>query len=49
MDHYVSESEQVEQIKRWWKDNGRALVFGLVVGLGGLAAYRYWDASQTPI
>lgn len=47
MDHYVSETEQVEQLKRWWKDNGRALVFGLVVGLGGLAAYRYWDASQT--
>ncbi len=47
MDHYVSESEQVDQIKRWWKDNGRALVFGLVVGLGGLTAYRYWDSSQT--
>lgn len=46
MEHYVSEQEQVEQLKRWWKDNGRALVFGLVVGLGGLAAYRYWDASQ---
>ena len=47
MDVYVSEQEQVEQIRRWWKDNGKALLLGLVVGLGGLAGYRYWDAAQT--
>lgn len=47
MDAYVSEQEQVEQIRRWWKDNGRALLLGLMLGIGGLAAYRYWDATQT--
>lgn len=47
MDAYVSEQEQVEQIRRWWKDNGRALLIGLALGIGGLAAYRYWDATQT--
>ena len=46
VDHYTSEDEQVEQIKRWWKDNGRALVAGLVIGIGGLAGYRYWDSVQ---
>lgn len=46
MDTYVSEQEQVEQIRRWWKTNGRSLVAGLVLGLGALAGYRYWDASQ---
>ena len=45
-DHYSSEQEQVEQLKRWWKDNGRALVAGLVIGIGGLAGYRYWDSVQ---
>ena len=29
-EHYVSEQEQVEQLKRWWKDNGKALIAGLV-------------------
>lgn len=47
MEHYSSEQEQIETIKRWWKDNGTALVLGLVVGIGGLAGYRYWDATQT--
>jgi predicted negative regulator of RcsB-dependent stress response len=47
VEHYQSEQEQVEQLKRWWKDNGRALLAGLVLGLGGLAGYRYWDATQT--
>lgn len=46
-EHYVSEQEQVEQLKRWWKDNGKALIAGLVIGVGGLAGYRYWDATQT--
>lgn len=49
MDAYVSEQEQVEQIRRWWKNNGTALILGLAIGLGGLAAYRYWDATQTAL
>lgn len=47
MDAYVSEQEQVEQIRRWWKNNGNALLLGLALGIGGLAAYRYWDATQS--
>ena len=47
MEPYVSEQEQVEQLRRWWKDNGKALLLGLLLGLGGLTGYRYWDAAQT--
>lgn len=47
MEHYASEQEQIDQIKRWWSSNGRALLTGLVLGLGALAGYRYWDAQQT--
>lgn len=42
MDVYVSEKEQVEYIKKWWRDNGKALTAGLVLGLGALFGYRYW-------
>ena len=46
MDTYVSEQEQVEQLRKWWKNNGQALVLGLALGLAGLGGYRYWDASR---
>ncbi len=47
MEHLSSEQEQIDQLKRWWKENGKSLVLGLVLGIGGLAGYRYWDASET--
>lgn len=46
MDVYTTEREQIEQIKKWWNENGKAIVFGLVLGLGGLFGYRYWDAAR---
>lgn len=46
MEPYASEQEQIETIKRWWRENGKSLVLGLIIGIGGLAGYRYWDESQ---
>jgi predicted negative regulator of RcsB-dependent stress response len=42
MNDYVTEDEQVERIKKWWSDNGSSVIFGLVIGIGGLAGWRYW-------
>ncbi len=42
MNDYVTEDEQVERIKKWWADNGSSVIFGLVIGIGGLAGWRYW-------
>jgi len=46
LDVYTTEKEQIEQIKKWWSENGKAIVLGLVLGLGGLFGYRYWDAAR---
>ncbi len=46
MEHYESEKEQVEAIKKWWKENGTALILGLTIGLGGLFGWRYWTDSK---
>jgi predicted negative regulator of RcsB-dependent stress response len=43
---YTSEREQVDAIKKWWQDNGKGIVLGLIVGLGGLGGYRYWNGMQ---
>lgn len=45
MDGNITEEQQVEQIKAWWKENGKAVVLGAVIGLGGLAGWRYYQAE----
>jgi predicted negative regulator of RcsB-dependent stress response len=37
-----TDEEQVEKIKKWWQENGRAVIAGVVIGVGGLFGYRYW-------
>ncbi|MCG5499790.1 YfgM family protein [Ectothiorhodospira lacustris] len=39
---YATDEERVEAIKRWWKENGTAVILGLVVGLGGIVGWRLW-------
>ena len=46
MEQYETEEQQVEAIKRFWKENGVALVIGAVLGLGGLLGWRYYNDSQ---
>ncbi|NVD05997.1 tetratricopeptide repeat protein [Vibrio sp. JPW-9-11-11] len=45
MELYDTEEQQVEAIKDWWKENGKAVIFGAVVGLGGLFGWRYYQDS----
>lgn len=47
MDVYASEEEQVEAIKKWWKQNGKAIITGLIIGLGALSGWRYWQTYTT--
>lgn len=46
MEQFATEEQQVEAIKRFWKDNGMAIVVGAVIGLGGLWGWRYYNAEQ---
>jgi len=39
---HTTEEEQVEAIKKWWKENGTSVVIGLVVGFGVLIGGNYW-------
>ncbi|MPW35057.1 YfgM family protein [Vibrio sp. B1Z05] len=45
MELYDSEEQQVEAIKDWWRENGKAVVLGVVIGLGGLFGWRYYQDS----
>jgi len=41
-----TEEEQVEKLKAWLKENGMSIVFGIVIGVGGIAGYNYWQKYQ---
>lgn len=45
MEQFATEEQQVEAIKRFWKENGMAIVIGAVVGLGGLWGWRYYNET----
>ena len=41
-----TEEEQVEAIKAWFKENGIAIITGLVIGVALIGGYRYWTHTQ---
>jgi len=41
-----TEEEQVERLKAWLKENGLSIVFGIVIGVGGIGGYNYWRHVQ---
>lgn len=43
---YISEEQQVEQIKKWWAENGSSIIIGLVLGIGGIMGWRFWSDHQ---
>ncbi|MFH0256156.1 YfgM family protein [Vibrio rumoiensis] len=43
----ADEEQQVEAIKDWWRANGKAVVIGIVVGIGGIIGWRYYQDTLT--
>lgn len=41
-----SEEEQIDAIKRWWKENGTSLVAGLVLAGAGVFGWNAWQDHQ---
>lgn len=37
-----TDDEKVEAIRKWWKENGVAIVVGVAVGLAGVFGWRAW-------
>lgn len=45
----LSEREQLDAIKKWWSENGKAIVAGLVIGLGAVFGWQYWQKWQNQV
>jgi predicted negative regulator of RcsB-dependent stress response len=46
VDDYLSEKEQVQKIREWWRENGPYVIAGLVLGIGGLVGWNYWKSYK---
>lgn len=43
MDELQTEEQQVEALKRWWSENGRSVIIGVVVGVSAVFGWRAWQ------
>lgn len=42
MNEYETEEQQIEALKKWWKENGSSLIIGLALGISALFGWRYY-------
>jgi len=43
---YRTEEEQIDAVKQWWGENGRAVILAVVIGLGGSYGWGFWQDSN---
>ena len=46
MEIYENENDQVEAVKRFFAENGKALAVGVILGVGAQIGWRYWNSHQ---
>jgi predicted negative regulator of RcsB-dependent stress response len=44
---YRTDEEQIEHLKKWWRDNGKSIVGGIVIGLAAVFGWREWQDYLT--
>jgi len=43
---YETEEQQVEALKAWWAENGRAVIAGVVLGVAVIGGWTFWQDRQ---
>ncbi|HEX7116344.1 MAG TPA: tetratricopeptide repeat protein [Steroidobacter sp.] len=46
MVEYLSEEEQAEALRAWWRENWKEFLAGIVLCLAGIGAWKYWGIHQ---
>lgn len=46
MADHITEEEQIEAAKRWWDENGKSIIIGVVVAVVGYFGWQGWQAQQ---
>lgn len=45
MEQYTDD-ERVEDLKKWWQENGVSIIFGIVLGVVAIFGWRYWVSHR---
>ena len=46
MAYSIEEEQEINQLKEWWKENGKTIIVAFILGVGGMFGWRYWQAYQ---
>ena len=46
MAYTIEEEQELNQLKEWWKDNGKTIIAAFILGVGGMLGWRYWQSYQ---
>ena len=49
MAEFETEEQQVEALKQWWAENGRAVMLGIGLGLALIFGFRGWQGYQESV
>lgn len=46
MTEYKTDEEKAEELKAWWKENGKYVIIGIVLAIAILFGREYWQKSE---
>ncbi|MDO4429682.1 MAG: tetratricopeptide repeat protein [Lonepinella koalarum] len=46
MAYTIEEEQEINELKAWWKENYKSLVLALILGVGGVSGWNFWQAQQ---
>lgn len=49
MESYPTENEQIDTARRFFVENGKVLAVGVVLGIGALIGWSYWQSYQNTV
>src|ERR1044072_3458989 len=46
VEEYLTDRDQEEALRNWWRENWKWIFAGVALGLGLLAGYQYWQSYR---
>lgn len=47
MDYQSTDRDDIERLRKWWQENGMAIIVGILLGGGGLLGWNVWTQWQS--